>query len=181
MFQKELKQQGEETMKIIKGQKQDIPDIMDVIFSCTKHMASQGINQWNEFYPTADIIENDIKKEYGYVIKDNGRCIAYVAINEEQSPEYCQVKWLSDGRNVLVIHRLCVHPEYQGKGVAKKMLNFIEDLAAENNYSCIRLDAYSGNERAIRLYENFGYKKAGQVHFQWRDLPFYCYEKNINA
>jgi ribosomal protein S18 acetylase RimI-like enzyme len=79
----------------------------------------------------------------------------------------------------LIIHRLSVHPEFQGKGVAKEILKFIEACAFENNYSSIRLDAYSGNERALKLYENFGYKKAGQFMYPKRDLPFYCYEKNI--
>ncbi|NFO88482.1 GNAT family N-acetyltransferase [Clostridium botulinum] len=166
-------------MNISKGQKQDISDIFDIISNCIKHMESQGIYQWNKFYPSADIIENDIESEHCYVLNDNGKCIAYVAINEEQYPEYSQIKWFSDGRKVLVIHRLSVHPESQGKGIAKKVLNFIEDMATKNNYSCIRLDAYSGNETALKLYEHFGYKKAGQVYFPWRDLPFYCYEKNI--
>ena len=166
-------------MNIFKGEKQDISGIFDIISNCIKHMESQGVYQWNKFYPNADIIENDIEREHCYVLKDNGRCIAYVAINEEQSPEYSQIKWFFDGKKVLVIHRLSVHPESQGKGIAKKMLNFIEDVATKNNYSCIRLDAYSGNETALKLYENFGYKKAGQVYFPWRDLPFYCYEKEI--
>jgi ribosomal protein S18 acetylase RimI-like enzyme len=166
-------------MDIVKGQKQDMSDIFDIISNCIKHMERQGVYQWNEFYPNADIIENDIESEHCYVLKDNGKCIAYVAINEEQSPEYSEIKWFSEGRKVLVIHRLSVHPEFQGKGIAKKMLNFIEDVATKNNYSCIRFDAYSGNKIALKLYEHFGYKKAGQVFFPWRDLPFYCYEKNI--
>lgn len=166
-------------MDIIKGQKQNLSEILNIVSKCINYMESQGIYQWNEFYPNEDIIENDIEREQCYVLKDNGKCIAYVAINEEQSPEYSEIKWFYDGRKVLVIHRLSVHPEAQGKGIAKKMLNSIEDMATKNNYSCIRLDAYSGNETALKLYENLGYKKAGQVYFPWRDLPFYCYEKNI--
>lgn len=166
-------------MDIVKGRKQDISDIMDIISDCIKHMESQRIYQWNAYYPTRDIIEEDIESGHGYVLKDNGRCIAYVAINEDQSPEYSQIKWSSDGSKVLVIHRLSVHPEHQGKGIAKKILSFIEDVAVKNGYSCIRLDAYSGNSAALKLYERFGYKKMGQVYFPWRELPFYCYEKDI--
>lgn len=146
-------------MDIIKGQKQDISDILHIISKCIIYMESQGIYQWNEFYPNSDIVENDIKSEDCYVIKNNEKCVAYFSINEEQSPEYNQIKWLVDGRKVLVIHRLSVHPELQGRGIAKKILIFIEDFAAKNNYSCIRLDAYSGNEKALKLYENFGYRK----------------------
>lgn len=166
-------------MDIIKGQKQDLSEILDMIAECIKDMERQGIYQWNQFYPTSDIIENDIKSEDCYVIKDHEKCVAYVAINEEQSPEYSQISWLTDGRKVLVIHRLSVHPKFQGKGIAKKILEFIEEFATERNYSSIRLDAYSGNEKALKLYENFGYQKVGQFYFPRRDLPFHGYEKNI--
>ncbi len=166
-------------MDIIKAQKQDLSDIVDIISKCIKHMESQAIYQWNKFYPNSDIIENDIKSEDCYVLKDSGKCVAYVAINEEQSPEYSQINWFTDGRKVLVIHRLSVDPEFQRKGIAREILKFIEDFATKNNYSCIRLDAYSGNEKALKLYENFGYKRAGQIYFPLRDLPFYCYEKLV--
>ena len=166
-------------MDIVKAQKQDLSSILDMIYSCIKYMKSQGIYQWDEFYPDSDIIENDIKRGNCYILKNDGKCAAYFAIDEEQSTEYSQINWLTDGRKVLVIHRLSVHPELQGKGIAKKILKFIEDSAVKNNYSSIRLDAYSGNERALKLYENFGYKKAGQFYIIVRDLPFYCYDKNI--
>jgi len=104
---------GEKAMDIVKGQEQDIPDIMHMFSKCVEHMESQGIDQWNEYYPNRNIIENDIEDEHCYVLKDNGKCIAYVAIDEEQPPEYRQVNWIFNGRKVLVIHRLAVHPECQ--------------------------------------------------------------------
>ncbi|ABR50359.1 GCN5-related N-acetyltransferase [Alkaliphilus metalliredigens QYMF] len=117
---------------------------------------------------------------YNYhVFRDNNHCIAYVAINEKQSPEYSQIVWSTDGRKVLVIHRLSVHPEFQGKGIARKFIDFIEDFAIKNQYSCIRLDAYSENTAALRLYDRMGYQRLGQVFFPFRELPFYCYEKAL--
>ena len=166
-------------MDIIKAQKQDLSVILDIIFRCISYMESQGIYQWNKYYPNSDIIENDISSENSYLLKDNGKYIAFVAINEEQSPEYREINWLSNERKVLVIHRLCVHPEFQGKGIAKIILKFIEDFAVKNNYSCIRLDAYSGNNKALKLYKNFGYNQVGQLYFTQRELPFFCFDKNV--
>jgi ribosomal protein S18 acetylase RimI-like enzyme len=166
-------------MDIIKGQENDLSGILHIISACIKQMRSQGIYQWDEFYPASDDIENDIECGECYVIKISGQYAAYVALNEDQLPEYGQINWLTDAGKVLVIHRLSVHPEFQGKGIAKEILKFIEGFASENNYSSIRLDAYSGNEKALKLYENSNYKKAGQFDYPMRDLPFYCYEKNI--
>ncbi|KHD35622.1 acetyltransferase [Clostridium acetobutylicum] len=166
-------------MNIIKGQPEDLSGIIDIISNCIKYMKSQDIYQWDEFYPSSDIIENDITRKDCYVLKNNERCVAYVAINEDQPPEYSQINWLTHKKKILVIHRLCVHPEFQGRGIAKKILKFIENLATKNNYSSIRLDAYSGNNKALNLYFNLDYKKVGQFYLPVRDLPFYCYEKNI--
>ena len=56
-------------MDIIKEQMQDLPEIMDIIASCTRHMESQGIFQWDETYPDAEIIKEDIENGHSYVIR----------------------------------------------------------------------------------------------------------------
>ena len=168
-------------MKIIKATEQDTINIMNMISECIKSMAAQGIYLFNKAYPSSEIIENDIKNGSGFIFRDNNNCcIAYVAINEDQAPEYSQIHWSTDGSKVLVIHRLFVHPESQGKGIARKFIGFIEDFAIENRYSCIRLDAYSENTQALRLYDGIGYQRLGQIFFPFKDLPFYCYEKALD-
>ena len=57
-------------MNILKGQKQDLSDIVEIISDCIKHMENQGIYQWDKFYPNLDIMENDINCEDCYVLKD---------------------------------------------------------------------------------------------------------------
>lgn len=81
-----------------------------------------------------------------------------------------------DGK-VLIIHRLAVHPLFQNQGFAKRLMDFAEDYAINENFSSIRLDAYSANEKVLRFYEAREYKKRGEVYFPDRKLPFYCYEK----
>lgn len=71
-------------MNITKGQRQDLSDIISIISECKELMKSQGIFQWDEDYPTIDIVENDIDDGNCYVMKDNNRSVAYVAINEEE-------------------------------------------------------------------------------------------------
>jgi ribosomal protein S18 acetylase RimI-like enzyme len=56
-------------------------------------------------------------------------------------------------------------------------MDFAENYAAEKGFSSIRLDAYSGNSRALNLYERRGFRRVGQFFSPRRELPFYCYEK----
>lgn len=167
-------------MELVMSDIKDLPGIMNMITKCIECMESQGIYQWNEHYPTQEIIEEDIRREECYLMKKDDEIISYVAINDEQSPECDEVKWITNGEKVLVIHRLCVNPEYQGKGTARKVLKFITDYASDNGYSSIRLDAYSVNRRALNLYENYGFVRTGEIHFPYREYSFYCYEKVIN-
>ena len=164
---------------VVKATERDISCIMHLIEDCIKDMESQRIFMWNKEYPNVEIIEDDVINGFGYIMRHHHQCIAYVSINEIQSPEYNQIIWITDGRKVLVIHRLSVHPLFQGKGIAGKLMNFIEDYAVKNHYSCIRFDAYSENTRALRLYDRMGYRRSGQVFFPFKELPFYCYEKAI--
>ena len=102
-----------------------------------------------------------------------------IAINEDQSSEYNNLSWVCNEGKVIVFHRLAVQPNKQRTGIAKELMDFAENYANNNEFTSIRLDAYSGNPKALRLYEQRGYKIVGQVYFPMRELPFNCYEKVI--
>lgn len=140
-------------------------------------MDRSGIHQWGDFYPTIDVITEDVHSRSMYVAKDKSPCIGIVTLSERQYAQYKQVKWLTNPGRVLVIYRLAVRPKWQHQGIARKLMDFAEQFAVENNYSSIRLDAYSGNARAVRFYERRGYQKVGQIYFPKRNIPFYCFEK----
>ena len=77
----------------------------------------------------------------------------------------------------MYIHRLAVHPEYQGKGFAQKMMDYAEDYARKENYISVRLDTFSQNHRNQRFYEARGYQKLGDIYFPKQSVhPFHCYE-----
>ncbi|MFD2565003.1 GNAT family N-acetyltransferase [Aquimarina rubra] len=79
----------------------------------------------------------------------------------------------------MVIHRLVIDPKYQAKAYARKLMDFAEKFANENNYSSIRLDTYSQNKRVIDFYEKRKYFIRGNVNFPERKYIFHCIEKEI--
>lgn len=58
-------------------------------------------------------------------------------------------------------------------------MTFAEDFALINNFTSIRLDAFSGNKKALKLYEDRCYLKRGEIYFPRRNLPFFCYERMV--
>jgi ribosomal protein S18 acetylase RimI-like enzyme len=157
----------------------DIDNVMELIKNCIIDMESQGIYQWNEYYPTYEIFKEDIKSRSLYISEDKNICLGIISINNVQSSEYKELVWTDEDGKILVIHRLAVNPEYQKQGIGRQLMDFAENYAFEKGYTSIRLDAYSGNPRALKLYDYRGYKKVGQLFFPRRELPFYCYEKMI--
>jgi ribosomal protein S18 acetylase RimI-like enzyme len=164
-------------MSITLATRSEIGRIMSLIKDCIKDMESQGIYQWNEYYPTLKVIQDDIENGSMHILKESDEVVGIITVNEEQDPEWSQVNWSTQKGKVLAIHRLAVNPKWQNRGIGVRLLDFAEAYAAKNMYTSIRLDSYSGNPGAIRLYEGHGYKRVGQVHFPGRELPFYCYDK----
>jgi GNAT superfamily N-acetyltransferase len=166
-------------MRIVQARPEHVPGIMHVIAACIRAMRAEGIDQWDEVYPGEALIARDAAAGTLYVAEAQvGACLGAVCLNEEENPGYAQVPW-AGGAPVLVVHRLCVDPACQGQGVAGRLMEFTEALAAARGYTSIRLDAYTGNPVAVRLYERRGYRMAGTVCFPRRTLPFYCFEKIV--
>lgn len=157
--------------------KQDIPYILLLTKACAKHMISNGIYQWNEHYPNSESFENDIKRQELFVMERNTTIIGCIVISTHMDVEYKPIEWLTPSDKNMYVHRLAIHPKYQGQGLAQQLMTFAEHHAITNNYSSIRLDTFSQNKRNQKFYELRGYKRLGNIYFPKQSkAPFYCYE-----
>jgi ribosomal protein S18 acetylase RimI-like enzyme len=166
-------------LRIVEAEAIDVADVVRILSLCTAQMRAQGIQQWDEIYPNLQVVEEDVRTRSLFVLRQQENCIAAICLNEFQPEEYRDVPWRCAQGRALVIHRLCVHPDWQAHGLARQLMDFAENHARVNGYACIRLDAYTGNPRAIRLYEKRGYERVGQACFPRRPLPFDLFEKAV--
>lgn len=162
---------------IRKATSSDIELILILANACAKEMISKGIYQWNEHYPNTAAFVNDINRNELYVFTHHHNIVGIIVISTFMDEEYHPITWLTPSDKNIYIHRLAVHPEYQGQGFAQQLMDFAEKFAVDNNYSSIRLDTFSQNERNQRFYERRGYKRLGSIYFPKKsEHPFYCYE-----
>jgi ribosomal protein S18 acetylase RimI-like enzyme len=154
----------------------ELPDVVGLFSQAVTCMQKKGIDQWDDQYPDAQTLITDLASGNAYGLYEERGLTGYIVLNEIQPEEYHSVDWTTSGR-ILVIHRLCINPTFQGEGRAKFMIGFAEEHARANGYSAIRLDAFPPNTRALALYENTRYSYAGTVHF--RKGMFFCYEKTL--
>ncbi|WP_178991604.1 GNAT family N-acetyltransferase [Winogradskyella schleiferi] len=162
---------------IRKAEDKDIDCIISITKACAKRMISKGIYQWNAYYPTSKAFEKDIKRNELYVLEINHHVSGCIVISTVMDKEYVPMKWLTPNKNNIYIHRLAIHPKYQGLGYAQQLMAFAEHFAIDNNYSFIRLDTFSQNKRNQKFYELRGYKRLGDIFFPKQSkFPFHCYE-----
>lgn len=163
---------------IRKATSSDIESILLITKACARHMISNGIYQWNEHYPNAEAFQNDIKRDELYVLINENDILGSVVISTLMDDEYNNIQWLTPNDKNIYIHRLAVHPDYQGRGFAQKLMDFAEKFALEHGYRSIRLDTFSQNNRNQKFYELRGYKRLGSIYFpKQSEHPFYCYER----
>ncbi len=162
---------------IRKAKLSEIEEIISITRACGANMASNGIFQWNDFYPNRDAFVTDVARNELYVLSFENTIIGCMVISSEKDEEYNEIDWLSNDGNNYYIHRLAVHPSFQKKGHAKRLMDFAEALARENNIESVRLDTFSQNTRNQKFYDTRGYTRLGVIFFpKQSEHPFYCYE-----
>jgi GNAT superfamily N-acetyltransferase len=157
----------------------DVPEIMRLMTACMLHMRSQGIGQWDEAYPTTEIVEADANSRSLFVARVGKAVVGTVCLNDTQPDQYKGLAWRDKTGRAIVVRRLCVSPTEQRRGLGSELLQFAEKFAKENGYDSVRLDAYTGNPRAQQLYDRNGFHRVGQAEFRNRPLPFDCFEKVV--
>ena len=156
----------------------DLPQLVHLLRECVTAMQRDGIDQWDDIYPTGEVLGADIEGGTIYVAShDSVPVVGAVVLDEHQAPQYSEVPWTIAGGKVGVVHRLMVHPDFQREGIARFLMEFIEGRAFELGFGVIRLDTFTQNPRALRLYQGLGYRDAGPVTL--RKGLFRCFEKAL--
>ena len=153
----------------------EINPIMSLVLDAIQKMHSEGVAQWGELYPTREIFLEDIAAHSLYTAWVDGVIVGIIGLDEKQFSEWEGKSWVDTNGKPLAVHRLCVNTAYQGQGISKKLMRFAEEYALENGFSSIRLDAFTGNQISVGLYDSLGYKRRGTFNVHGRSC--YCFEK----
>ena len=164
-------------MKYSKATINQFETVFSVYSAAIDTMEKEGIHQWDEIYPTTIEIGGDIQKNQMYIGKEGQDIAVCFTLSEECDEEYKNGSWQWPDSRFIVIHRLCVNPNYQNQGIAAKTLEFIEKTAKLQGYESIRLDCFTQNPYSRKLYDKAGYLVVGYA--DWRKGRFELREKKI--
>ncbi|HQJ56263.1 MAG TPA: GNAT family N-acetyltransferase [Caldisericia bacterium] len=80
------------------------------------------------------------------------------------------------------ISNIATYPSFRGMGLGTKLLTFSEDVAKNRKMKRLVLEVEKENKNAIKVYENFGFKKEKDLDLKIEDKTFSFYKmvKNLN-
>lgn len=77
------------------------------------------------------------------------------------------------------VKRVFIKQEYRGKGISKKLMELIEDIARERGYRYLILESGEPLVAAMALYRKIGYKVIPN-YGQYKDMPdSICMKKKL--
>ena len=164
-------------MNFSTAQAEDLAEILLLFRAATTRMDAHGVYQWDEIYPDEGILSEDIARGNMTIGKIDGRIAVAFMLDFCEDSDYETAAWRYCAQDIVVLHRLCVHPDFQGQGVARQAMDYLENEVRARGVQTIRLDAFSQNPAALHLYESRGYQKAGEISY--RKGLFYLYEKKL--
>jgi GNAT superfamily N-acetyltransferase len=158
---------------------EDVSVIMILVSRVVPLMLVSGNLQRDESYPNAEVFISDINKGQLWLAESDGQIAGVAAITTDQDPEYAEVGWDLDELSI-VVHRLAVDPGFQGKGVARALMNHAELVARSKNILVLKVDTNINNALTQSLFPRLGYLAVGEISLNLRPgQRFKCYEKRL--
>lgn len=166
-------------MRVQKATTDSVLEVMYLLQHCIEDFNNNSVYQWNIAYPDYNRLMNEVEKGSLFIIKHKGVCIGTITLSEEQDMVFESVSWKNNSEKFIVINRIAVFPSWQNMGVGKKLIQFAEEYAKDNNFKSIRLDVASSSESLLKFYQSIGYIYTGDIHYPKQKEPFKCLEKIV--
>lgn len=156
----------------------DIENIMIIVKQTIIIMHSEGNYQWDDKYPTREMLLQDIEGHNLFVYETEGEVVAFICVNFNVPEEYNGIKWGYDIK-ASSLHRTAVSQGYRHKGIASSLIRYAEEVTISRNCLYIKADTFSGNEKMNNLFNRLQYRKTGQIEYEGYPGKYNCYEKYL--
>lgn len=159
---------------------EDVDVIMQIVSDAQHHLRDLGIDQWQDGYPTREVIMDDIEAGVGYLLTNGEQILGYAAILLSGEQTYLQLDssmWHTPEEYV-VVHRLCVRGGEYRRGLATELMHHAARIATTHNITGFRIDTHRGNIRMLAMLSKLGFEYCGIIHYPSGERL--AYDLNIN-
>lgn len=109
--------------------------------------------------------EGQVTKELGdpedffFFAEADGVPAGYMRFKEDYSAFPLMKQW-----KTMELKRIYVLQEFQGKGIAQALMDFLLEYCKHQNYQAIYLGVWEHNLRAQKFYARYGFENSGHTH-----------------
>ena len=150
-----------------RAEPEDADAILTLYHKCVKQGKLDGSSEWDEEYPNRDTIAFDLSNGGLYVMEENAKITAAISMMEHDDLDELQ-GWTQIRSCALA--RLCTDPQKRGRGLARSMINAIQETAKKLGYQATRHLSACGNQKSTDLYEKMGFRKIGKAYLYETDF-----------
>lgn len=147
-------------MEIRKTEARDFEEVMRIYrYAQEKMIESGNPTQWGHFYPTEEMILDDIEKSISYVIENDGIIVGVFMIREGDDPTYDYIEdgaWLNDEPYV-TIHRIA------SSGISHGIFRIASDFCKTLSDN-VRVDTHNDNKIMQGRIEREGFERCGIIY-----------------
>ena len=160
-------------LRFRKAQTADLPDILRAVREAQAFMRTLNIDQWQDGYPDAAVLTEDIEIGQLYVFAEDalpagalGSIAAFAALSLLPEPVYDAIDgaWRIPGP-YLTVHRTALDDVHRGGGLAAEIIGHAVAIARAAGCASVRADTHPGNLAMRRFLEKQGFALRGTVQY----------------
>lgn len=154
-------------MDLRKATIEDIPEVMRIFAQARRAQRIAGFRQWEDGYPSADVLISDISSSIGFILDDNGKTAGYVAIASFDREYNSHPELWDVDKTYAVFHRIALSDDYRGKKLSGKLFDLAESQALRMGVDFVRIDTGLENRPMQHILSKRGYVNLGSCDFIW--------------
>lgn len=155
----------EEYILVKSTDEQYVNEIYKILFRCGMNMVRQFMFHWLKPY-SKTAIKNDCDTKTVILVKDK-------TTGEFSSTFQMYV----NGEGNLYVRKIATRPDYEGKGIGRKNMQYMVNYAKEKYCPKVCLDVYKKSPRAVGFYKKVGFVVTGET--KARFFSEYIMEKTV--
>lgn len=155
-------------LELRKARPEDAPAIGELYDQARAALRAAGVDQWQDGYPNASDAAEDIRRDMGWVIEEDGGLLAYACLGFGEEPTYRvieQGRWLGEGEYGY-LHRMAVADRAKGRGLAGMLFAELKRQAEERGVRIIRGDTHRDNMPMQRVMAKNGLEYRGVIRVE---------------
>jgi len=158
-------------MEIRKSATCDICYLMKIFDEARGTIATLGIDQWQDGYPSHKIVLTDIELSRSYSAVIDGEICGTFVLVDDGEVTYDKIydgHWITgdDSQSYVAIHRVAISVKNRGQGVSTSIINYAADHAKALSRSSLRIDTHEGNKVMRRMLEKHGFTYCGIIYLE---------------